>query len=74
MLNAALLIFVPAHLQWIFRLNPIIYVINGFRLSIYCGMLPSWRSVAALFVCGFVDLFIRCAVFRKYQDEFVFYV
>ena len=65
---------VPAHLQWLFRLNPIIYVTNGFRLAIYYGMLPSWRSVGASFVCGIVALVIGCAIFRKYQDEFVFYV
>ena len=66
--------FVPANLQWIFRLNPMIYVINGFRLAIYYGMLPSWRSIAASFLCGIVALIVGCAVFRKYQDEFVFYV
>jgi ABC-type polysaccharide/polyol phosphate export permease len=66
--------FVPAHLQWLFRLNPLIYVINGFRLAIYYGMLPRWQSIAASFVCGFVALIIGYAIFRKYQDEFVFYV
>ena len=29
--------FIPAKHQWIFKLNPIIYVINGFRLSVYYG-------------------------------------
>jgi ABC-2 type transport system permease protein len=66
--------FVPAHLRWLFRLNPIIYVINGFRLAIYYGMLPSKQSIAASFACGIIALIIGCAVFLKYQDEFVFYV
>jgi ABC-type polysaccharide/polyol phosphate export permease len=66
--------FVPANRQWLFKLNPIIYVINGFRHAIYYGILPKWPSVVASFVCAFVALFVGFAIFRKYQDEFVFYV
>jgi ABC-2 type transport system permease protein len=66
--------FIPANRQWLFKLNPIIYVINGFRLSIYYGQLPKWPSILASFVCAFAALLIGFAVFRKYQDDFVFYV
>jgi ABC-2 type transport system permease protein len=66
--------FVPPNRQWLFKLNPIIYVINGFRLAIYYGMLPKWPSVVASFVCAFVALFIGFGIFCKYQDDFVFYV
>lgn len=66
--------FIPPNRQWLFKLNPIIYVINGFRLSVYYGQLPKWRSVVASFVCGLVALFIGFTIFRKYQDDFVFYV
>lgn len=66
--------FIPPNRQWLFRLNPIIYVINGFRLSVYYGQLPKWRSIVASFVCAFIALFIGFAIFRKYQDDFVFYV
>lgn len=68
------LAFIPASRQWLFKLNPIIYVINGFRLAIYDGQLPKWSSIAASFVCAFIALFIGFAIFRKYQDDFVFYV
>ena len=66
--------FLPAKYRWILKLNPMIYVINGFRLSVYYGMLPKAPSIAASFVCGFLSLFIGFAIFRKYQDNFVFYV
>lgn len=66
--------FIPQKHRWIFKLNPLIYVINGFRLSVYYGQLPHLRSVAASFACAFVALFIGYAIFRKYQDQFVFYV
>ncbi len=65
---------IPEKERWIFKLNPLIYVVNGFRLSVYYGMLPRPQSVAASFVCGLVSLFIGFAIFRKYQDNFVFYV
>lgn len=66
--------FVPANLRWFFKLNPIIYVINGFRLSVYYGLLPRWQSIAASFVCAFASLLVGFAVFRNYQEDFVFYV
>jgi ABC-type polysaccharide/polyol phosphate export permease len=66
--------FMPPQYQWIFKLNPIIYVINGFRLAVYYGQLPHLRSIAASFFCAFIALFIGYGIFRKYQDDFVFYV
>ncbi len=66
--------FIPRNYQWIFKLNPIIYVINGFRLAVYYGMLPKAPSIIASFVCAFISLFIGFAIFNKYQDDFVFYV
>lgn len=64
----------PHKYQWVFKLNPIIYVINGFRLAVYYGMLPKAQSVLASFACAFIALFIGFTLFRKYQDNFVFYV
>lgn len=64
----------PAKYQWVFKLNPVIFVMNGFRLSVYYGMLPALESIVASFVCAFISLAIGFALFRKYQDEFVFYV
>jgi ABC-2 type transport system permease protein len=66
--------FIPQNLRWLFKLNPIIYVINGFRLSVYYGILPRWQSIAASFVCAFASLLVGFAIFRKYQEDFVFYV
>jgi ABC-2 type transport system permease protein len=66
--------FIPANRQWLFKLNPIIYVINGFRLAIYYGQLPKWPSIVASFACAFIALIIGFAIFRRYQDDFVFYV
>jgi ABC-type polysaccharide/polyol phosphate export permease len=66
--------FVPAKYQIFFKLNPMIYALNGFHLSVYNGMLPAWTNIVASFVCGFGALFVGFYIFRRYQDEFVFYV
>jgi ABC-2 type transport system permease protein len=66
--------FIPSTQRWIFKLNPMLYVINGFRLAVYYGMLPRWQSVVASFACALTALVVGFLVFRRYQDEFVFYV
>jgi ABC-type polysaccharide/polyol phosphate export permease len=66
--------FIPPNQRWLFKLNPVIFVLNGFRLSVYYGLLPRWPSIAASFVCAFMALFVGFWIFRKYQNEFVFYV
>src|SRR5690242_7480256 len=66
--------FFPAKYRWIFKLNPLVYVLHGFRLSVYYGMLPAFRSIAASFICALCALVIGYAIFRKHQHDFVFYV
>jgi ABC-2 type transport system permease protein len=64
----------PARYRWVFKLNPLIYVLNGFRLAVYNGQLPRLQSILASFVCGFVCLIVGFGIFRKFQSEFVFYI
>jgi len=66
--------FVPAKYRWAFQLNPMVYVLNGFRLGIYYGMLPSPQSVVMSVACGVIALLMGFAVFRRYQNSFVYYV
>ena len=62
----------PARYRSLFKLNPMIYILNGFRLSIYLGKLPYMQSVAASFL-RFRRIRHRW-IFQKHQDDFVFYV
>lgn len=66
--------FIPAKHRWLFKLNPMLYVLNGFRLSIYYGLLPSPQSVALSLAFGVAALVIGFGIFRRFQDSFVFYV
>jgi lipopolysaccharide transport system permease protein len=65
---------VPAKYHFFFKLNPVIYALNEFRLSVYYGLLPTAGSFLGAFVCGFVALYLGFWMFRKHQDDFVFYV
>lgn len=62
------------HYQWLLKLNPVLYALNGFRMAVYKGALPSMQSILASFVCGIIALMIGYAMFRRNQDEFVYYV
>jgi ABC-type polysaccharide/polyol phosphate export permease len=66
--------FISTRHRWVFKLNPMIYVLNGFRLSIYYGQLPSAQSAMASLLCGVAALTIGFGIFRRYQDTFVFYI
>ncbi|MCU1291297.1 MAG: type transporter [Bryobacterales bacterium] len=65
---------IPARWRWLFKFNPIIFVLNDFRLSVYWGLLPTFWSVVASFLCAGLAFLIGYAFFRKHQSEFVFYV
>jgi ABC-2 type transport system permease protein len=66
--------FIPPHARWMLKLNPLQYMLNGFRLSVYYGLLPALASVVACFVFGVGMLFAGFWIFKRNQDEFVFYV
>ena len=65
---------VPEHYRWFFRLNPLLYMLNGFRLSIYYGLLPTLQSMMASLICGLLALGIGLSIFRRYEKKFVYYV
>ncbi len=66
--------FFPAKYRWIFKLNPLVFAFHGFRLSVYYGKLPTLQSIVASFICAFLSLAVGFAIFRRYQDDFVFYI
>ncbi len=66
--------FIPAKDRWMLKLNPLQYMLNGFRLSVYYGLMPSAYSILACFVFAFAMLAFGFWIFQKHQDEFVFYV
>ena len=64
----------PARYQTVLWLNPLAQILEGFRAAIYDGRLPSHASMAAAFAWGLIALFVGLQVFRRRQDEFIYYV
>jgi ABC-2 type transport system permease protein len=64
----------PQRYRLLFRMNPVLYALNGFRLAIYYGLIPTPQSVAMTLGCGLVSVYIGHRIFRRYQDSLVFYV
>jgi ABC-type polysaccharide/polyol phosphate export permease len=66
--------FVPERYRWYFRLNPMLYILNGFRHGIYYGFLPSPQSSVMSVAVGVVTLALGYAFFRRSEDAFIYYV
>ena len=66
--------FLPDKYRAFFRLNPMFYVLNHFRLAIYYGQLPTGRSIALLMMIAVSFLFLGYAFFRRAENAFVYYI
>jgi len=66
--------FLPHRYRWFFRLNPMLYLLNEFRLAIYYGELPSFPSMVLAMAIGASALLLGYAYFRRSENEFVYYV
>lgn len=66
--------FFPPEYRWLFHLNPLIFVMHDFRMSVYWGQLPTAQSILLSFVSAFLAIFIGLAIFKRYEDRFVYYV
>jgi ABC-type polysaccharide/polyol phosphate export permease len=64
----------PQQYRTFFRLNPMLYILNGFRLAIYYGQLPTLQSVAASITIGAIALFLGYSFFRHVEHTFALYV
>jgi len=64
----------PQHYRTFFRLNPMLYILNGFRLAIYYGQLPSLQSVGASIAIGALTLALGYSFFRRLEHTFALYV
>ncbi len=64
---------IPDSLQTIFKLNPLYCYINSARDIILYGKCPSAIQLLLVVLYGVVTLFVGAIVFRRHQDNFVYY-
>lgn len=66
--------FFPPKYRWMFWLNPLTFSLSDFRMFVYYGEMPTVLSLVASYVVAIVSIVIGFSVFRRHQDEFVFYL
>lgn len=66
--------FIPQRYRLVLRLNPLVYILHGFRLAIYNGQLPSAQSAILSVAVGLVAATLGYLFFRRVQWKLVYYV
>lgn len=66
--------FIPERYRLLLRLNPMVYILHGFRLAIYNGRLPSAQSAVLSVAVGSLTFALGYYFFRRVQWRLVYYV
>lgn len=62
---------VPAHVRWIFSVNPMTYVITAYRDILYYGKMPRLETLLSAVLIGSGMLIVGWYVFQRLQRRFV---
>ena len=60
----------PENLRIIMKLNPMTYIINGYRDIFYNQQLPNFRHLGIITISSLVLLIIGYFIFKKLQKGF----
>ena len=61
---------VPAGFQWLLKLNPMSYLIEGYRAVFYDKTTPNFQSLGIALVMGIVLCVLGYIIFRKLEKRF----
>lgn len=61
---------VPSNLQWIVKINPMSYLIEGYRNIFYNGIAPNFEGLLTAFIMGIVLCFVGYFTFKKLEKRF----
>jgi ABC-2 type transport system permease protein len=62
-----------AYSYWLFNLNPMYHLVKIFRMPLYDGLLPDWKTLLAGTVVSLLTLIIGWFVYSRKADEFAYY-
>jgi len=62
-----------AYRFWLFNLNPMYYLVKVFRMPLYDGVLPDWKTLLVSAVISLSVLLIGWFVYSRKADEFAYY-
>lgn len=61
---------IPESFKWILRINPMTYVIDGYRDILYYQQLPNMKVLGILFIIGIALSFLGYYIFQHLQKRF----
>ena len=61
---------VPENFQWLVKLNPMTYLINGYRDIFYNKSMPDFHGLLIAFIMGIILIAVGYLVFRKLEKRF----
>ena len=61
---------VPANFRWLLRLNPMSYLIDGYRAIFYNKTMPNFRELLIAFIMGIVLCVAGYFIFKKLEKRF----
>ncbi len=65
---------IPAKYLFIFKINPMYYIIDCFRAPIYLGQLPDPLNVLWAGLSAIVAFIVGIILFTKLSDKFIYYI
>ena len=60
--------------QFLLKINPMLYIIDGFHHAIYYGTPLDMRSMAISCICSLAVFVAGYMIFRRHQDTFIYYL
>jgi lipopolysaccharide transport system permease protein len=61
---------IPVDKQWLFLLNPVTHIINGYRDILFYQNIPESGSMLFLFISSLVCLLIGYPLFKHLEKKF----
>ena len=60
---------VPANFKWLLRLNPMSYLIDGYRSIFYNKVAPDFKQLLIAFLMGIIFCIIGYFTFKKLEKK-----
>lgn len=61
---------VPVHVQWLYKLNPMVHILGSFREPLYTGHFPRLSSFVIVVLVSVTTFYLGWWVFNKYKKDF----
>lgn len=61
---------VPGNFKWLLKLNPMSYLIEGYRAIFYSKTMPSFSGLSRAFIMGIILCVIGYFIFKKLEKRF----